>query len=304
MRKIRTYHDVEHETGSELLEQVVEQRSRLQKRMAGIANVIAVASGKGGVGKSAITANLAAALAGRGYRVGVVDADLNGPSLARMLGAGSRPLGDGGEGVEPATGVGGIRLMSMELLQNGEDAPLRWRNETGDSYLWQSSMETGVLREFLSDVVWGELDYLLIDVPPGTDKIARLLELLPGLDQAILVTSPSEMSRFIVSKSVRMVRDAGVKTIGLVSNMSEYVCPECGHRGALFHGDGAGRLSEGSGIDIWAAVPFDPALGRDTDLGRPPVVFDPKTAAARAIEQVAQRVERESGRSPSAEVAR
>ncbi len=291
MRKIRTYQDVTHETGSDLLEQVVDQQHRLADRLAQVRSVVAVASGKGGVGKSAITANLAAALAGRGLAVGAADADLNGPSLGRMLGVSGARLADRPSGVAPAQSPSGVRVMSMELLQEEEDAPLRWREPGMGGFIWQSTLETGVLREFLGDVEWGELDVLLVDVPPGTDKIKRLLELVPDVDQMLLVTTPSETARFVVSKSVRMAREGAVGTVALVANMVGHTCPECGHVSELFTGDGAKRLEEESGVPVWAEIPFDPRLGAATDSGTPLVVTDPDTHSSRAILALADRVE-------------
>ncbi len=295
MRKIRTYKDVTHDTGSGLLEQVVDQQHRLADRLALVRSVVAVASGKGGVGKSAITANLAAALAGRGLAVGAVDADLNGPSLGRMLGVSGARLADRQSGVEPARSPSGVRVMSMEFLQQEEDAPLRWREPEMGRFIWQSTLETGVLREFLGDVEWGELDVLLVDVPPGTDKIARLLELVPELDQMLMVTTPSETSRFVVSKSVRMAREAAVGTVALVANMVGHTCPECGHVSQLFAGDGAKRLEEESGLPVWAEIPFDPRLGAATDSGTPLVITDPDAPSCRAILALADRVEEHIG---------
>ncbi len=295
MRKIRTYKDVTHDTGSGLLEQVVDQQHRLADRLALVRSVVAVASGKGGVGKSAITANLAAALAGRGLAVGAVDADLNGPSLGRMLGVSGARLADRASGVEPAESPSGVRVMSMEFLQQEEDAPLRWREPEMGRFIWQSTLETGVLREFLGDVEWGELDVLLVDVPPGTDKIARLLELVPELDQMLMVTTPSETSRFVVSKSVRMAREAAVGTVALVANMVGHTCPECGHVSQLFTGDGAKRLEEESGLPVWAEIPFDPRLGAATDSGTPLVITDPDARSSRAILALADQVEQHVG---------
>ncbi|MCH7855420.1 MAG: P-loop NTPase [Gemmatimonadetes bacterium] len=295
MRKIRTYKDVTHDTGSGLLEQVVDQQHRLADRLALVRSVVAVASGKGGVGKSAITANLAAALAGRGLAVGAVDADLNGPSLARMLGVSGARLADRASGVEPAESPSGVRVMSMEFLQQEEDAPLRWREPEMGRFIWQSTLETGVLREFLGDVEWGELDVLLVDVPPGTDKIARLLELVPELDQMLMVTTPSETSRFVVSKSVRMAREAAVGTVALVANMVGHTCPECGHVSELFMGDGVKRLEEESGVPVWAQIPFDPRFGAATDSGTPLVITDPDAPSCHAILALADRVEEQIG---------
>jgi len=185
--------------------------------------------------------------------------------------------------------------MSMEFLQQEEDAPLRWREPEMGRFIWQSTLETGVLREFLGDVEWGELDVLLVDVPPGTDKIARLLELIPELDQMLMVTTPSETSRFVVSKSVRMAREAAVGTVALVANMVGHTCPECGHVSELFTGDGVKRLEEESGVPVWAQIPFDPRFGAATDSGTPLVITDPDAPSCQAILALADRVEEQVG---------
>ena len=288
MRKIRTYSQVESRTGDLLVEQVTSQRQRLARRLAGVRNVIAVGSGKGGVGKSLVTANLAAALARAGHRVGALDADLNGPSLARMLGASGGRLVDGEEGVAPVRGACGVRVMSMELLQNDQDAPLRWRAPSEDGYLWQSSIETGAVREFLSDVAWGELDFLLIDLPPGTDKMTRLFDLLPGLRTMLLVTTPSEMSRRVVARAARLAREQGIRSVGLVANMTHYICPGCGHTDPLFPGDGVALLVDDTGLDVWARIPFDPKLGEASDRGIPVVAAAEESAGARAFRALAE----------------
>jgi ATP-binding protein involved in chromosome partitioning len=298
MRKFRTYGEVDHTTGSELLEQVLDQRARLSERLAGIGTVVAVASGKGGVGKSAVTANLAVALAERGHSVGALDADLNGPSLARMLGVQGRRLEDREGGVIPPAGRGGVRVISMEWLQEGDDAPLRWRDGTADTFLWQSSRETTALREFLGDVDWGNADFLLIDVPPGTDKIRRLLELVPEIPLVLLVSTPSEMSRSVVARSARLLRESSTARIALVENMSGFICPECGHEHDVFPGDGVRQLAEASEIPIWARIPFDPTLGRQTDLGHPLGGGGADRPAYRAFRELAARVS-EIGSAPS-----
>jgi len=197
--------------------------------------------------------------------------------------------------VEPAESPSGVRVMSMEFLQQEEDAPLRWREPEMGRFIWQSTLETGVLREFLGDVEWGELDVLLVDVPPGTDKIARLLELVPELDQMLMVTTPSETSRFVVSKSVRMVREAAVGTVALVANMVGHTCPECGHVSELFTGDGVKRLEEESGVPVWAQIPFDPRFGAAADSGTPLVITEPDAPSCLAILALADRVEEHVG---------
>jgi ATP-binding protein involved in chromosome partitioning len=292
-RKIRGYADVAHETESGVLEQVVAQRVRLEKRLASVGAVIAIASGKGGVGKSAVTANLAVALAGRGARVGAVDADLNGPSLGRMLGLlRSRPL-DGADGIVPPTGAGGVAGISTELLLE-EGAALRWKGPGSDRFVWQGVTEAGVLRELLSDVVWGELDYLLVDIPPGTDKIARFLDLIPRPAQVLLVTIPSRVALSVVTRSVSLLQDADVASVGLVGNMSGYTPAGAGSPVPLFSGGGVGELAATTDLEVWAEIPFDPELGRRTDAGDPPGARG-GTRSALAFLELAERVERGPG---------
>ncbi|HEX6940515.1 MAG TPA: P-loop NTPase [Longimicrobiales bacterium] len=301
MRRIRTYREVSDPAGQAVLDQVAAQRRRLVERLSRVRHVVAVASGKGGVGKSAITANVAAVLASRGLRVGAADADLNGPSLARMLGVAGARLRVEEDGVAPAEGAAGVRVVSMDLLLAAEDAPLRWRGaglpaDGAPGSLWQSSLEAGALREFLADTAWGELDYLLIDVPPGTDKLARLLELLPAPPTLAVVTTPSEIARFVVAKSVRLAHETGAAAVGLVANMCAYVCATCGRESPLYAADGARRLAEATGAPLWAEVPFDPRLALATDAGAPFALEGGDAPAARALHALADRIAEEAAR--------
>lgn len=291
MRTFRTYHDLEADPMADVPAQVGAQLERLGRRMAAVRGVWLVASGKGGVGKSAVTANLAAALAHRGLRVGALDGDLNGPSLARMLGANRGSLRIDADGVHPARGAAGAHVMSMDLLLGAEDAPVGWREpDTFGGFIWQSTLETGALREFMADVAWGELDLLLVDLPPGTDKLRRAFELIPHPAGVLLVTTPSEASRFVVLRSIRLVQSLGAVRIGLVANMTGHVCGACGHHEPLFDDDGARRLADETGIETWAEIPFHPALARETDHGRPPVLDDAGNPAAAALDLLADRV--------------
>lgn len=273
MRRFRTYHDVEGRGTGAVPEQVAAQQQRLARRLERVDAVWLVASGKGGVGKSAVTANVAAALARGGLRVGALDADLNGPSLARMLGA-EAGLRVDDDGVHPAAGAGGTRVVSMDLLLAGDDAPLRWRGPAAFDFAWQSALETGALREFLADVVWGDLDILLLDLPPGTDKLKRAYDLIPAVTGVLLVTTPSEAARSVVTRSLSLARSLGADPIGLVANMTARACPSCGHTEALYRADGARRLADETGAELWAEIPFQPDLARATDGGRPPVLDD------------------------------
>jgi len=181
----------------------------------------------------------------------------------------------------PPAGAGGVRVVSMELLQDAPDAPLRWRGPAHDGFVWQGLAETGTLREFFSDIVWGDLDVLLVDVPPGTDRIARLLDLVrPHV--ALLVTTPAEIARFVVAKSARLLREAGIDAIGIVANMTGPLEP-----GAA---DGARALADETGIAIWADIPFDARLAVCTDRGEPCVLGLPDAPASRAFSALAERL--------------
>jgi ATP-binding protein involved in chromosome partitioning len=289
-RRIRTYSEVADPAAEDVLAQVSAQERRLADRLSTIGRVVAIGSGKGGVGKSAVAANVAAALAADGLRVGAADGDLHGPSLARMLGAARGPLAVSDDGVEPAEGAAGVRVISMDLLLEDDDAPVRWREPTMGGFIWQSTLETGALRELLADVAWGRLDVLVVDLPPGSDKLARLLALLPRLDALALVTTPSEAARFVVAKSARAAREAGVETIGLVANMTAYRCPACGAEEPLYEADGARALAEATGLPIWAEVPFEPRLAAATDAGQPPVLDGAETPAVVALRALAARL--------------
>ncbi|HSM36278.1 MAG TPA: P-loop NTPase [Longimicrobiales bacterium] len=297
-RKIRTYADVRHDTGSGILEQVVAQGGRLAERLAGVERLVVVASGKGGVGKSLVAANLSAALAMRGLAVGAADADLNGPSLGRMLGVAGSRLAVTESGVVPAEGAQGVRVMSMDLLLASDEAPLRWREPEMGAFAWQSTLEAGALREFLADTEWGALDALVVDLPPGTDKLQRMLQLVPRPDALVLVTTPTEVARFVVGKSIALAREANVPRVGLVANMAGHLCEHCGRPTSLFDPEPAVRMAADAGVPLWATVPFDPAAGAETDGGRPIVGADPTSPAARSFEELADRVLQATGEGP------
>lgn len=287
MKKIRTYSDLPDRTASDVAGQLAAQAERLQRRLASVSHTLAVLSGKGGVGKSLVTANLAAVLADRGARVGVLDADLNGPSMPRLLGADrARPLKVTDQAIEPAVGAAGVRLMSMDLLLAGADVPVRWAGPATGSFAWRGTLEANTLREFLSDTAWGELDYLILDLPPGTDRVVPIHELMPGLGGAVAVTTPSDLSRYIVRKSLTMVRELGIPVVGYVNNMSGYSCPHCGNVGPLFESHGP----EFERIPRLVDIPFDPIFGYDTDSGRPGALQRPDSAGARAVSLLADRV--------------
>ena len=288
---MKRYRDIAGDGGSDIVGQVEAQQDRLHARMALIRARVAVVSGKGGVGKSSITANLAATLAARGLAVGVLDADLNGPSMAKMLGVRGQPLPLTDQGVTPAVSAQGIRVVSMDLLLPADETPVVWDAPTqAEAHTWRSSMEGTVLREFLTDTAWGSLDVLLLDLPPGTDRLPTVAGLLPALTGAIVVTIPSEVSHLVVRKSLTLGRETKTRLLGLVENMAGYVCARCGEVGSLFEGPGGEATAAQHGIPFLGRVPFDPRLAVAADRGRPFVLDHGQSPAGRALDEVAGRI--------------
>lgn len=285
---IRTYGEVEGEDRSDLAGQVDEARARVRRRLRGVERVIGVMSGKGGVGKSFVAAGLAAARAGRGEPTGLLDADLDSPTAGRMLGAERGSLRVGEEGVGPAE-ASGVRLISTDLLLE-RDAPLRWRGPDGESFVWRGAQEQGVLREFLGDVAWGELGWLIVDLPPGTGRLEQLLDLVPEPAGLVAVTLPGEASRSSVERSLRVGEDRGAPLLGVVENMSDYRCPGCGRAGELFPGDAGRRLAEAFDRPLLGSVPFDPRAARLADEGRPGDLLQ-GTTAGEALAEIAGRLD-------------
>lgn len=286
----------------DVLGQVLAQRGRVTTRLARIRSVIAVMSGKGGVGKSALTANLAAALAMQGRAVGVLDADLHGASAAAMLGARGQRLVVKAEGVRPAVGVANIRVISMDLFLDDDNASVNWHHPGGlaaDTFVWRGTMEANALREFLSDTAWGELDYLLIDMPPGADRFETLLRLVPDLSGTLVVTIPSQVSHLIVRRAISAARQAQARLLGLVENMAGLIDvstddsgPDAAeHRRELFPAGQGEAFAAEVGIPYLGQVPFDPRLARTTDAGRPFVLEHGDTTAGRAITALAEQLE-------------
>ncbi len=261
----RTYHEVAGDDRSALGAQVAAQRRRVHDRLAGVKRVVAIASGKGGVGKSHVTATMARCAAGilRGG-VGVLDADLQGPTIPRLLDARGPLRVDEAGVVEPAVGREGVRGVSTALLLDA-DAPLAWRASGADDFVWRGVLETGALRELLGDVAWGPLDLLLVDLPPGADRLRDLAALVPRLSGVVVVTIPSEESRAVVARSMRAASDAGITLLGVVENMSGRLCGACGAREALFDGDAGATLAADFGGPLLGRSPFAASGGEDGD---------------------------------------
>ena len=222
-----------------------------------IKKVIAVVSGKGGVGKSAVTCTLAAAMAKRGKKVGVLDADITGPSVPQAFNIHQRALGSE-DGILPAVTEGGIKLMSLNLLIEHETDPVVWRGP----------VIAGAVEQFWTDVVWGELDYLFVDMPPGTGDVPlTVFQSLP-VDGVVVVTAPQALVGMIVTKAVRMAEMMNVPVLGLVENYSCFRCPDCGREHPVFGESTIDALGAELGLPVLAKLPIDPDLARAVDEGR------------------------------------
>lgn len=303
---MKTYREITGDAGSNVLGQVRSQQERLAARMAKIRFKVAVLSGKGGVGKSVIVANLAAAFGQHGVKVGVLDADINGPSQAKMLGVRGQRLAFLHDGVKPAQGPMGVHVVSMDLLLPSDETPVRWDGGAeGEGYLWRGAMEVATLREFLADTNWGDLDLLLLDLPPGTDRIPNLLPLLPELSGVIVVTLPSEISQCIVAKSLTVTKEIlKAPVLGIIENMAVHLCARCGAEESLFSGPDSAWMAEYLAVPFLGRIPFDPLLSRCADEGSPVLLSYPTAPASRALSQIATQVAQMLRLSPASREAK
>ena len=243
--------------------------------LSSIKKVIAVVSGKGGVGKSAVTCTLAAAMAKRGKKVGILDADITGPSVPRAFGIAKRA--EGSElGLYPAVTEGGIEIMSLNLLVERETDPVVWRGP----------VIAGAVEQFWTDVIWGDLDYLFIDMPPGTGDVPlTVFQSLP-VDGAIVVTAPQTLVGMIVTKAVRMAEMLDIPVLGLVENYSYFRCPDCGGEHPVFGESTIDALGAQLSLPVLARLPIDPALAWAVDAGKVEnFASNPLTAVAERLEQ-------------------
>jgi ATP-binding protein involved in chromosome partitioning len=264
--------------------QLSEQEKQLKARMNKVRHKIAVISGKGGVGKSTVAVNLAVAFAMHGHkdRIGILDADIHGPSVPRMLGLTGRRLQAGPPGAFPASGTLGIKVVSMDFLLPDENAPV----------IWRGPLKMTAIRQFLSDIVWGDLDILLIDLPPGTgDEPLSVAQLLPEMDGVVIVTIPSKVSQVVVKKSVIFARQLGMPVIGVIENMSGFICPQCGKKSDIFESEGGHIMAEELKIPFLGSIPIDQRICEDADRGEPFIVEHPNSAASKSFMEIVGKIE-------------
>ena len=247
------------------------------KLIPAIKNIIAVASGKGGVGKSTTAANLALALAAEGASVGVLDADIYGPSQPTMLGITGRPESKDGKSIEPMEGHG-LQAISIGFMID-VDTPMVWRGP----------MVTQALEQLLKDTRWRDLDYLVVDLPPGTGDIQLTLAQKVPVTGVVIVTTPQDIALIDARKGLKMFEKVGIPILGVVENMALHTCPQCGHESHIFGAGGAERMCKDYGTELLGQLPLDGAIREQADSGKPTVVADPDGRVAQIYKRIARR---------------
>jgi ATP-binding protein involved in chromosome partitioning len=256
----------------------------LKIKMSKIKHKIAVISGKGGVGKSTVTVNLAMAFAMHGYAnsIGILDADIHGPCVPKMLGLRGQRLPAIPIGIFPVTGPLGIKVVSMDFLLANDDTPV----------IWRGPVKMKVIQQFLSDIMWGELDFLFIDLPPGTgDEPLSVMQLIPEMNGVVIVTTPSEVSQVVVKKAVTFARQLKVPIIGIIENMSGFICPKCGTEINIFKVGGGQKIAEDLSAPFLGSIPLDPEICRDSDNGIPFITEHADSPAKEAFMEIVKKIE-------------
>jgi len=250
--------------------------------MKAIKHKIAVMSGKGGVGKSIVTASLASVFAEKGYNVGVLDADIHGPSIPKMMGVQGRSFKVSPEGeILPIETDDGVKIVSIDFLLD-EAQPVVWRGP----------LKTAAIRQFLAEVAWGELDLLLIDLPPGTgDEALSILQYISDIDGVLLITIPSEVSQIVVKKAVTFARKLNAPILGIIENMSGLICPKCGARIEVFSEGGGEKIAKEFSLPFLGRIPLDPKISEAADAGKSFIRLYPDSEAAKSFIAIAEQLE-------------
>lgn len=266
----------------EMLRKIREQEELVRQRLSGISFKLAIISGKGGVGKSFVTANLAVALAVRGRSVGVLDADIHGPSIPKILGLHGQAMHAGPVGLFPLEGPAGVRVVSADLMLPDDDSAL----------IWRGPMKTSFLRELLSMVAWGKLDYLLVDLPPGTgDEPLTIAQLIKELHGALVILTPNELTQLVVRKAITFCKELKIPLLGIVLNMSHFTCPVCGTTHRIFGSSDVQSVEQQLGVRVLAEIPIDPRVTESMDAGLPIVLAYQESEVAKSFQMLAEEVE-------------
>ena len=258
-----------------------EREKRLKENLSNIKNTILIISGKGGVGKTTVSVNLAYGLATKGYRVGILDVDFHGPNTAKMLGIEGKQLTATAQGIEPLAVIPNLKAISIALIIREKDKPV----------IWRGPLKMITIKQLLSDVNWGELDYLIVDSPPGTgDEPLSVCQLIPGLSGVIVVTTPQDVAILDSRKSVMFAKELGVSVIGIIENMSGLTCPHCGNRIDLFSKDGGKKASQELSVPFLGKIPIEPEIVKLADEGKPFIHFKNKTGTAKVMDEIVHNI--------------
>jgi len=253
-----------------------QDEAKLKARLNRIRRKVIVMSGKGGVGKSTVAVNLAMSAMLAGQRVGLLDVDLHGPSVPTMLGLVGYRLEGGEDGMLPVE-IGGLKVLSVGFLLQNNDDPV----------IWRGPMKMGVIRQFLEDVEWGDLDLLVIDVPPGTgDEPLSVCQLIPELEGAVIVTTPQKVAAADVRKSINFCKELGVKVLGVIENMSGFACPKCGEVTPILRANGGRVMADEMGVPFLGSIPIDPLIAESGDEGKAFVESAASSPAAGAFREI------------------
>jgi Mrp family chromosome partitioning ATPase len=269
---------IRSQTEQERLKQMQAEKEQIRKRVKQIKHQILILSGKGGVGKSTVAANLAMSLALGGQRVGLLDIDIHGPSIPKILNLEGKTVQGATESLLPVEMGENLRIMSIGfLLRGGEDA-----------VIWRGPMKYHMIKQFLSNVEWGDLDFLIVDSPPGTgDEPLSVVQLLESADGAIIVTTPQEVALSDVRRCITFCRNLNVPILGVLENMSGFLCPKCGHRTDIFKSNGGKEMAKQMVVPFLGRIPIDPQIVRACDSGQPYVYHYSHSQTAKALEQLA-----------------
>lgn len=271
--------------GDEMKKSKSEPKKKIAQRLKKVKHKIAVMSGKGGVGKSTIAANLAMALAKDGLETGLLDCDMHGPSIPKIMGIeDEKPTGTK-SGINPIVTKEGLKVISLGLMLPEKDSPVVWRGP----------LKMKAIQQFLGDVNWGDLDYLVFDLPPGTgDEPLSIAQLIPEPDGAIIVTTPQDVALLTIRRAVNFSRGVGLPILGLIENMSGFVCPYCGREVDIFKSGGGEDLASELGIPFLGKIPLDPDIVKSGEEGRP-FVIEPESKSAEIFENIVNKMKKSLG---------
>ena len=267
--------------GPLLTEESIQEETKLQDTLNQIKHIIIVMSGKGGVGKSTVSSNLAATLSMQGYMTGIMDVDITGPNIPKMFGVEDEKLHVVDEKLIPVTVPPSMKLMSMAFLLPDKDSPVMWRGP----------VKMGAIKQFIEDVNWGYLDYLIVDMPPGTgDEALSIVQLMPKADGMIIVTTPQDVALLDSRKSLRFGAETRIPIIGIIENMSGFVCPHCGEVTNIFKSGGGEAAAKELNVQFLGKVPIEPGVVDAGDSGMPVVLKYPESASAKAFGAIVDKV--------------